>query len=445
MKKLVFIFILVCIFIMILMGFFTLKYLHGERVVDETRTVFIKKTDNGYQLIRNGSPFYIRGASGNAHLKELALINGNTIRLYDTLNLENYLDEAERYGLSVIVDIPIPSFYDYFPNHETDSLSKQKISNLIKKYCNYPALLIWNLGNEMYYPFVLHKNSFIQNYNELISLIHSEDPNHPVCTTIAGDFNWKEIASIYIHSPKIDLVSFNTFGDIKNLDSRLSRLSFLFGIRPYYISEWGSDGPWNGECEMTSWMSTIEPTSTKRSEQIRDRYEFVKENNKNGSCLGSLIFFWGQKQECTHTWFSLFRDDNSKSEVINELENLWKGSSINSGSIGLEYMLVNDEGALDNIIFAPNELRTAEIVFNELKKDSTRIEWELYPDAWYRTGDDHEPKPQLLINSFKSFEGNKAKFVTPDKEGPYRIFAYIYDQKGNFATTNTPFYVIRPK
>jgi len=74
-----------------------------------------------------------------------------------------------------------------------------------------------------------------------------------------------------------------------------------------------------------------------------------------------------------------------------------------------------------------------------------RIEWELYPEAWYRTGEDHEPKPQMLINSFKSSEGNKAIFVTPDKDGPYRIFAYIYDKQGNFATTNTPFYVLNPK
>jgi hypothetical protein len=444
MKKLGFI-ILSGVVILILIGFFTLRNLSDESIGDESRAVFIKHADKGFRLFRNGNPFMIVGASGDAHLKELARINGNTIRLYDTLNLSSYLEEAQKYNLAVIVDIPIPSFYEYKPNKEADIISKQRITKLIRKFCNHPALLMWNLGNEMYYPFVFRKNSFIENYNELINIIHSEDPNHPVGTTIAGDFNWKEIASIYVHSPKVDIVSFNTFGDVKNLSYKLSKLFLFFGPRPYYISEWGSDGPWNGECDMTSWRSPIEPTSTKRAEQIRKRYEFVSENNKNGLCLGSLIFFWGQKQECTHTWFSLFKEDNSKSEVVHELENLWKGSNDNSGSIGLDYMLLNKEGALDNIVCAPGELKTAEIVFNKFKRDSTTIAWELYPDSWSRTGEDHEPKPLPIKDCFKSYEGNTVSFVAPTNEGPYRIFAYIYDKQGNFATTNTPFYVLSPK
>ena len=32
-----------------------------------------------------------------------------------------------------------------------------------------------------------------------------------------------------------------------------------------------------------------------------------------------------------------------------------------------------------------------------------------------------------------------AKFKVPSKEGPYRIFATVYDKAGNFATCNTPF------
>jgi len=54
-------------------------------------------------------------------------------------------------------------------------------------------------------------------------------------------------------------------------------------------------------------------------------------------------------------------------------------------------------------------------------------------------------KPNPITNSLVSIEDNKATFITPTEEGPYRIFAYIYDQNGNFATTNTPFYVLNPK
>ena len=50
-----------------------------------------------------------------------------------------------------------------------------------------------------------------------------------------------------------------------------------------------------------------------------------------------------------------------------------------------------------------------------------------------------------ILDCFDKDDGNKLTFRTPAIEGPYRIFVFIYDQKGNFATTNTPFYVLNNK
>jgi hypothetical protein len=149
---------------------------------------------------------------------------------------------------------------------------------------------------------------------------------------------------------------------------------------PYYISEWGSDGMW--ESKLTSWRSPIEQTSTKKAEQINARYNIIAKN-KDGGCLGSLVFFWGSKHELTFTWFSLYRNDY-KSEIIKELEKLWKKSNTNPKLIGLEYMLIDGRGAADNLVFAPNELKISEIKFNTSKTDSISIKWEIYPDVWYQ-------------------------------------------------------------
>jgi len=428
---------------MILMGFFTLKYLHEEKNVDETRTVFIKKMDMGFQLFRNGKPFYIQGASGNSHLKELAEIGGNTIRLYDTINIGSILDDAQKNNLAVIVDIPIPAYnikYDLYSNKTKNYSLKNKIKVLVKKYRHHQALLMWNLGNELYYPLVFRKNNFIDTFNELIDIIHKEDPNHPVSTSIAGTSR-KSIISIHLHSPGIDLFSFNSFGDLKSNNYHLSQISYLFGTIPYYISEWGPDGDW--QVNRTSWMAPIEPTSSKKIEQIKIRYKIITEIN-DASCLGSLVFYWGNKLECTQTWFSLFMDDH-RSEVINEIENLWKKSNSKSPLFDLDYMLLDSRGALDNIVFAPGELKFAEVVFSKIKTDSVRIKWEIFPEVWYNDTTINKKKPRKAVNCFNDFEKNKANFITPGIEGPYRIFAYIYDQKGNFATTNTPFYVLNTK
>ena len=458
MTKNILFYILPVIIFFFILALIMLKNLDEEKIVDESRTVYIKNTEKGFQLFRNGEPFYIRGASGNAQFSKLGNIGGNTIRIYDTLNLSNILNEAHAANLAVIVDIPLPIYnkkYCLYIEEDNNTILKHKIKDLVIKYRHHPALLMWNLGNEIDYPSIRFKriiynyfdesiyneeNKFLETFNELIDIIHQQDPNHPVSTAISGNDGRATNASIYFNSTKLDVIAYNVFGRLKDLGLLIEENTPLSGTQPYYISEWGSDGHW--ECEMTTWNVPIEPTSTKKAEQIIDRYEII-ENIADGECLGSLIFFWGEKHERTHTWFNLFQGD-SQSEIVNELENAWKKSNINPKPIGLKYMLVEDKGARDNIVFAPNEFITSEIIFYNWRRDSLRIIWEIYTEDWYQNKYSDIVRPRTKVNNaFKGFLNNKASFITPVIEGPYRIFAHVYDQYGNFATANTPFYVLK--
>jgi hypothetical protein len=428
---------------LLISGLFFLRTLKGEIIMDETKTVFIKKGPEGYQLFRNGHPFYIRGAAGDSHLEELAAGSGNTVRLYDTLNLRNILDEAEKYNLAVIVDIPIPRYNKYedpYKDSKANTKLKQTVRELVKKYRDHPALLMWNLGNEVKYPLVLWGNDFIDTFNDMIDMIHREDPNHPVATTVEF-LSKRQVLGIYWHSPQLDLLSYNAFGNLKNLEHDMEQKAFWLGSHPYYISEWGSDGPW--EREETTWGTPLEPTSSNKRQQLRDRYKVIKEKGK-GECLGSLVFFWGDKQEGTHTWFSLFKE-GSKSEMIQELDHLWKEDRSVPSTIGLDYILLDKQGAPSNIVVAPNEIKTAEIRYTSPMQDSLRIKWEIYPDTWYYNSYDKQVKPQKTPTSFISSKDGTTSFITPKTEGPYRLFVYIYDQNGYFASANIPFYVLGTK
>tara|TARA_R110000868_G_C10957802_1_gene768233 strand:+ start:306 stop:1637 length:1332 start_codon:yes stop_codon:yes gene_type:complete len=425
--------------------YFILKnILSSEKLIDENKTVYIKKNSAGYQIYRNGTPFYINGASGNSHLNELARIGGNTIRVYDTINLKKVLNDAEKNGLAVIVDIPIPRYnekYNSYRDPKFNDLLKKKIKILVEKYNTHPALLMWNLGNEIEYPFVFKANDFIDTFNELIDIIHEADQNHPIGTSIPS-INKKQLFSIYFHSPNIDIIAFNIFGNIKNLDKELSKVTFFTGAKPYYISEWGYDGPW--ECSFTSWGAPIEPTSTKKREQLISRYKGLKKNINN-DCVGTLFFFWGIKQESTHTWFSLFLDMNSKSEIIEELKNLWQKPINDKNEIGLDYMLLNEKGSLENLVFSTNEKIIAEIVFNQSNNTNIQIEWEIYPESWSYNKWDIEKRPKKIAHLSSNSGNNKIIFTTSNREGPYRIFAYIFDDNGKFASTNIPFYILKPE
>jgi hypothetical protein len=200
------------------------------------------------------------------------------------------------------------------------------------------------------------------------------------------------------------------------------------------------------EPQYTSWWSPIEPTSEKKAEQINSRYNLIA-NSTN--CFGSLLFYWGNKYECTHTWFSLFKD-GYKSEILMEMERLWGHSNYQPEFIGLEYMLIEGKGAADNLIYKPHELKNAELKLNADVNDSIRIKWEIYPDVWFQGWNEEKYNtkklnPPVPLECFISAEKNTATFITPEKEGPYRIFAYLYNKNGYFASTNTPFYVLEPK
>ena len=408
---------------------------------NEAGRVHLKNEEASFQLYRNGQPFYIKGASGISHFEELANTGGNTIRVYDTLNLAEVLDEAEKNGLAVIVDIPLPKYNEQFPAYNDKKKNderKAKVKYLVQKFRDHPALLIWNLGNELRYPLRLVPNKFIDTFNALIEIIHTEDPNHLVSTTVQRR---TDILAITRHSPQLDLLGYNIFGTIKNIRSYITSLnSVLSESFPYYISEWGIDGYW--ETASTKWGASIEPTSTKKNEQLRDRY--VNHILKAGdNCLGSLVFHWGQKHECTYTWFNLFGENSKKSEMVFTLNNLWKGLGKENHDIGLDYMLVDGLGAPSSIILSPSTLTKAELKLKKIHNDSLRISWELYPDYCGLGGISKEIKePKKITNAIVSKNGLTAIFETPQAEGPYRIYVYLEDQEGYVATCNTPFYVL---
>lgn len=132
MTKNILFYILPAIIFFFILALIMLKNLDDIKIVDESRTVYIKNTEKGFQLFRNGEPFYIRGASGNAQFSKLGNIGGNTIRIYDTMNLSNILNEAHAANLAVIVDIPIPIYnkkYCLYIEEDNNTILKHKIKD----------------------------------------------------------------------------------------------------------------------------------------------------------------------------------------------------------------------------------------------------------------------------------------------------------------------------
>lgn len=399
--------------------------------------MYVRETEEGYQLMRNGEPFFIKGAAGDPdYLEELKEAGGNALRIYDTVNLTQTLDRAEDLGIKVAVDIPLPR-YDRFPEYyEEDSLFlpiKKKVKNIVVRHKDHPALLYWNLGNEIHYPGFYRDLNFFPNYHGLIDLIHEIDGNHPVSTPIAAGHR-NIVTSIALRNPNLNFISINIFGGITSLHQRPEFNKFIWK-GPYVISEWGNNGPWERE-RVTRWGASIEESSTIKAKVIRERY--FSPAQTNDSSLGNFIFYWGRKVEGTPTWFSLFGENGTKTQAVFELENIWKGQSRTYKGPEVEYLKINEKFPFENVILSPGASFEVQVISG--KPQEVEYRWEIRQESWSDLF-----LSELAEDSELRTKGNHSSFKAPVTEGPYRIFVYLTDESDYFATANFPFYVLNPQ
>lgn len=415
----------------------------GKDQAGLVKKVIIKKENGVYRFYKNGKPMMVKGVVGHSNVQELVACGGNTISIWDTAQLGKLLDEAGQYNVSVIAGLDIPSgdiSQFYADEKKVEELFKARQA-IVRRYKDHPALLAWGLGNELVMPFSSNSGAFYKTYRRLLAMMHTEDPNHPVTTTLINlqkgsllNIQWK------LHD--LDFISINTYNKLKSIHKDIKKLSFLWD-GPYLISEWSPNGGW--ESENTIWQAPIENTSTKKAEQYYQFYkEFMPKNDPR--FLGSLAFYWGSRHEYTHTWYSIFNEDGAATEIKEALNDSWKDTLTHHQSVKVQYMLIDNHGARDNIILSPGSTHQASLLLDEQQPaDSLHYSWELIKEDWLYWGRtwNNFKKPIPLQGLIADSSLQKTNFVCPDKEGAYRIFITVYNSKGYCATANTPFYVVK--
>ncbi|SDF55573.1 glycoside hydrolase family 2 TIM barrel-domain containing protein [Chitinophaga filiformis] len=415
---------------------FFLLFCNCNKATDHFRKVWVARQDGRYILYRNGTPFVVRGGSGYTQMARLKAIGGNTIRTWDTTRLGAILDEAAANNLAVIAGFYVPEskYLDYFyRNQQKVDSQYAAFRQVVQRYRSHPALLMWCLGNEVDFPFKARYKKFYDAYNSLLDMIHTEDPDHPVTTTMVN-YQFRNVMNIQLKVPGLDILSFNIFGSLQSLQSNLNSFSWLWN-GPFLITEWGIFSP--QEAKRTAWGVPIEPTSTKKADQYREMYtQHLPVNSPR--FIGALTFYWGQKEEVTPTWYSIFGNDGEATGIVGEMQALWTGTVSPHKAPEVELMYVNGKGAADNILMKPGTLQTAELRIKSPGK-GLRIVWKVLDEDFDPQSSDQPLERKADIITLDSF---RISFRAPTKEGPYRIYSWVYDTYGNMATANTPFYVV---
>jgi len=392
--------------------------------------------ENKWQLYRGGQPYYIKGVGGQTELDRAVAYGANSIRTWGVEEGIRVLDKAHEKGLTVLFGIWVGVERQGFDYNDSKGVRAQleQITEVIKAYKDHPAILMWGIGNEndLFYSDFKVWNAI----DDIAKMIKKLDPNHPTMTVTAG-LDVAEVQLIKERAPHIDIYGVNTYGGLIGIDEEMRAYGWN---RPYVVTEWGPNGHW--EVRKTTWGAPIEQTSTEKAADYERRYKLGIEKDEE-MCVGSYVFLWGQKQETTPTWYGLFLEDGSETEVMDVLEKSWTGSYPSNRSPSIKSMTMNKKEPVASVYVKPRQLINFKLKAVDPDGDELKYRWEVLPESTdIKSGGDKESRPKPIeINIKPGDENGILNFKAPKKTGAYRLFAYIYDGNGNAATANFPFYV----
>jgi len=401
--------------------------------------VEIAKTDSGYQLMRGGVPYTIKGA-GMAidDIERFVGHGGNSIRNWTTSNqyqdTQDLLDAAHASGVTVALCLPMQAERWGFDYNDADAVAAQldEFREEVIRYRDHPALLVWIIGNELNHSYT---NSRVYDaVNDVARMIHELDPNHPTTTTVS-EFEEKVIADIRNRAPEIDFISFQLYGSLFTLPDKIADLGF---DDPFMITEWGALGYW--EMQETAWGVPTETTSSGKAEVFLRGHRDVLATLE-GQLIGSYVFLWGQKQERTPTWFGMFTEAGEETEAVDVMHYVWTGAWPPNRTPRVESLTLDGKSAKQSVVLLAGESYQATFDVFDHEVDSLSYRWEVKPETVAtQIGGDFEKR----LSSLDGLLSDPAAATTSVKvrePGKYRLFAYAYDDHGHAAHANIPFMV----
>lgn len=403
--------------------------------------VDIREHNGKWTLYRNNEPYFIKGAHGRVRLDWLKQIGGNSIIVYESELSDSIMDLAHELGLTVSISLEIGKgrFEDYTDDQFIQQ-QRNRVKELVQKYKTHPALLFWIVGNELH----ITQNNNVRLWrevNELSKIIRSIDPWHPTTTTIASfpTVSFQPL-QIKLFAPDLDFITLTIY----EFAPRIKRESdsFIWGINgPFLVSEWGGQPYWM--YPRTEWDAIIEHSTTRNADLFYHYHSLIFDRNAE-KCIGGYVFYWGQKQERTHTVFSLIHEEKHKTQAFEALQYLWTETFPDNWCPRIDTFYL-DGFSGHNFYLQKEKNYQASIYAVDPDDDPLTMKWELREEGYYRgkTGGEPEPVTRIIAqsDSVKTYRENFS-FQSPDKTGPYRLFVYVYDNHNYVASANIPFYVL---
>ncbi len=404
--------------------------------IPESNVVKVVKTEDGFELLLNKKPFYIKGVgvgegfgrSRENYLKLAKTMGANTVRTWGTdQGTKRYLDEAHRQGLYVDAGV----WFNYVDAKKTvsyvgdnDYLRKKEKETLdyVRRFKDHPGVLLWNLGNEVmiFTPDPKEKIAFCEFLEKMIQKVHAIDPNHPVVYTSA---NVAEIPYLKSYVPSLDIVGMNMYGSVIAADSRWQGLGFEI---PYLITEFGPLGSWDLPKDRHG--KVTEQSDYVKASQYKNHWNLIKE--RKGKNIGGFAFHLGETTQESLTYWNL-NDHEYKKESFVMMQKLFTGIDD-----------LNHAPKIQSFTGIPEKVKAGASFKAELRANDPE-EDELSYD--FKVSTTEEGVLAYFVNEEVPVKvevrGQQATLSTPSKPGIYRVYGFARDGKSNSSVTSRTFKV----
>lgn len=402
----------------------------------------IIKKNGAFELYVDGVKTYIKGVGGTNRI-DLAAQNGaNAFRTWGG-NVESVKKDvalAAANKMCIMQGIWLTKDRKSYLDETYKNKMRAEIRLLAETFKDDPNILIWGLGNEIDHEEQANTAAAWKFVDELAGIIKSIDKRHLVATVITH--NQKALDSIAAYTKNLDLVGINSYGAIAELEELVNESDYKGA---YLVTEWGPTGWW--ETTKTSWGAPVEQTSEEKRLVYENRYNNYILASKR--CLGSFVFLWGQKEERTPTWFSMFVENNvvglplkgEKTPMVEAMERVWKGIELKQTAPVVEKMTIDGKLPVESVTVKAGKWFEGKVTVADKENNQLTYHWEILKEATVLgSGGSYEPRPERVGSVITTKNASCTSSVS--EPGNYRLYVYISDNTGFVSTANVPFQII---
>jgi hypothetical protein len=384
-----------------------------------------------------GTPFRIRGVTCShrvteADIERIAEMGANAIRTWGTDDHTPVLmDLAHKHGIKVLLGIWMrhgkpgaegDDSFDWLHDEKGKAVQLAKAAGAVKKYRYHPALLGWNIGNEVTLNIETgpEKIAYARHLEATCRIVKKLDPNHPIASVSA----WTTDVPFWeTWCKSVDIYGINVYGyGVYEVPHALKHMGVS---KPYFLGEFGVTGEWEARADENGVKA--EPGDRQKYEIFARNWERI-ETTSGPRFAGGFLFNYADDFSFAGVWLSFFVNGCFRPSY-------WGARKAFTGKDPVHRMpLIKSFGIVNCRASHPcGDWIEVKLDYANMEENPGTIRF-FYNQ---RTGSRAERNAVLPLDSRPGTEAGRHHLRLPRAPGPTKLYVFVEDAHSNLAIAST--------